>query len=875
MSRILIVDDEKNIRVPLRSFLLDEGYTVEIAEDATQAQALLTNGAWDVVVSDIVLPGVSGVELLKAIRAAAPDVQVIMMTGEPTAETAAEVVRSGASDYLIKPVGKSAILRAVAHAAKVKQLDDNRRHLEDELRAAKEAALRVSENRFKTMFEQSPLGIALIDSSVGYIYEVNSRFAEIVGRSMAEMASIDWLQLTHPDDVKADLDNMALLNSGRMDRFQMDKRYLRLDGTVVWINMTIAALMIEDKTHPRHICMIQDITERKEAEARIAHLNRVYAMLKGINSLIVRVHDHNELFQDACRVATEAGGFRMAMIVSVDRRTKRLISIVSAGKDDALLVDIKAVMSSGGGMQSTLISRVIEEKEAVVSNNVRNDSRLLFGKKYAAAGIHSLAVLPLVVSGEASGALALYARESILFEEDEMKLLTELADDVAFAMDHINKRERLNYLAYHDELTGLANRDLFIDRAAQYIRSAISGEHKLAIGLLDLEGFKNINDSFGRPAGDSLLKQMAGWLTHFTQDANLLARIGADHFAFVVPDVETNGHLAKWIEQLVTTFLEHSFQLSDAKFRIGIKVGAALFPEDGDDADTLLRNAEAALKKAKAGGHRFLFYSQRMTEEVAGKLTLENQLRQAIDHEEFVLHYQPKVNLLSGKITSAEALIRWSDPRTGLVPPGMFIPVLEETGLIHEVGRWALRKAMSDYLRWRAAGLAAVRLAVNVSPQQLRNTNFVDEIRQVVALDAHAADGLELEITESLIMDDVALSIASLQAIRALGVTIAIDDFGTGYSSLSYLSKLPIDTLKIDRSFVIEMESPEGAALVSTIIILAHALKLKVVAEGVETDMQSRQLLSLNCDIVQGFLFGKPVPAEIFEATYLAPLPLQ
>jgi EAL domain-containing protein (putative c-di-GMP-specific phosphodiesterase class I) len=216
----------------------------------------------------------------------------------------------------------------------------------------------------------------------------------------------------------------------------------------------------------------------------------------------------------------------------------------------------------------------------------------------------------------------------------------------------------------------------------------------------------------------------------------------------------------------------------------------------------LFKNAEAALKKAKSGGDRYLFYTQKMTEAVAAKLTLENQLREALDNEEFVLHYQPKVNLVSGKVTGAEALIRWNDPRTGLVPPGQFIPILEETGLIYEVGRWALRKAIEDYLRWRSAGLPALRIAVNVSPLQLRNPGFVAEIERNIAIDPHAAEGLELEITESMIMEDVRHNIASLQAIRAMGITIAIDDFGTGFSSLGYLSKLPVDTLKVDRSFV-------------------------------------------------------------------------
>jgi EAL domain-containing protein (putative c-di-GMP-specific phosphodiesterase class I) len=260
-----------------------------------------------------------------------------------------------------------------------------------------------------------------------------------------------------------------------------------------------------------------------------------------------------------------------------------------------------------------------------------------------------------------------------------------------------------------------------------------------------------------------------------------------------------------------------------------------------------------------------------MTEAVAVKLTLENRLRQAIDNEEFVLHYQPKVNLVSGKVTSAEALIRWNDPLTGLVPPGQFIPILEETGLIFEVGRWALRQAVTDWLRWHNAGLPAMRIAVNVSSLQLRNANFIEEIRQVVSLGEHAAEGLELEITESLIMQDTGSTTTSLKAIRALGISIAIDDFGTGFSSLSYLSRLAVDTLKIDRSFVIELDKPEGRALVTSIIAMAHALKLKVVAEGVETERQMNQLLALGCDEMQGFLFSKPVPADVFEANFLAP----
>jgi diguanylate cyclase (GGDEF)-like protein/PAS domain S-box-containing protein len=614
--------------------------------------------------------------------------------------------------------------------------------------------------------------------------------------------------------------------------------------------------------------------EHIEKETKVRRLTRVHAVLSGINSLIVRVHERDELFKSACRIAVEQGRFTTSWIGTVDPGAMKLVLVASAGATPDHLALINQRFSHGVDMPpgNTLTARAIREKKAAVSNDVQNDPDVPFKEEHALRGSRSIALLPLQVAGEVVGILALYADEVGFFDDEELKLLNELAGDIAFAMDHLDKQARIDYLAYYDVLTGLANRGLFLERVAQYMRSAASGGHKMAIFLIDLERFKNINDSLGRPAGDALLKQVAAWLTHNAGDASLLARVGADHFALVLPEIRPDGSVTRLLEKTMAAFMEHPFRLEDAVLRIAVKAGVALYPDDGADADTLLRNAEAALKKAKVRGERYLFYEQEMNATAAGRLTMENQLRQALDGNEFVLHYQPKINLESGKLTSCEALIRWNDPRTGLVPPGRFIPVLEETGLIYDVGRWALRQAIEDYLRWRAAGLPAVRIAVNVSPLQLRNRSFIAEVEQRIGIDIHAPAGLELEITESLIMEDVKHSIASLQAIRTLGVTIAIDDFGTGFSSLSYLAKLPVDTLKIDRSFIIDMTTgPEGLALVSTIINLAQSLNLKVVAEGVETNEQSRLLRLLRCDEMQGFLFSKPVPAEIFETQFLSP----
>ncbi|MDC6166699.1 putative bifunctional diguanylate cyclase/phosphodiesterase [Paucibacter sp. XJ19-41] len=638
-----------------------------------------------------------------------------------------------------------------------------------------------------------------------------------------------------------------------------------------WFEMTVTPLGEARPTGA--VVMHLDISTRKLAEQRIAYLNRVHAVLSGINALIVRVGKQQELFDQACRIALEQGGFRMALIGAVEPGSASIVPQASAGVDAALLTAIRVLLASPEGAANSMLARSLREQRAIVANDSQHDPQVLLGPRYIEAGVRSMAVLPLIVRGAPVGVLALYASESEFFHAEELTLLGELAGDIAFAIDHIGKQQRLDYLAYYDELTGLANRSLFLDRVTQHLRSATAGGHRLALFLVDLERFKNINDSLGRAAGDALLRQVADWLTHKAGDAGLFARIGADHFAAMLPVVKPDGEVTRLLEKTIAAFLEHPFRLNDAVFRVSVKVGVALFPADGGDAATLFKNAEAALKKAKAGGDRYLLYKQAMNATVAGKLTLENQLRLALTQQQFVLHYQPKMALAGARLSGAEALIRWHDPISGLVPPGRFIPVLEETGLIHEVGRWALRKALEDSRRWRQAGLAAVRVAVNVSPLQLRDPGFIDEIGQAIGGDAQAAASLELEITETLIMEDVKHSIACLQAIRAMGVSIAIDDFGTGFSSLSYLARLPVDTLKIDQSFVADIDSgSQGLALVSTIVGLAHALGLKVVAEGVETEAQAALLRELRCDEMQGFLFSRPLAGEVFEARYLAPV---
>jgi diguanylate cyclase (GGDEF)-like protein/PAS domain S-box-containing protein len=746
------------------------------------------------------------------------------------------------------------------------------RDITERTRAA--GRLRESERRMTDLLGNIELIAIMLDRDARLTY-CNEHFLRLTGWRREEALGRDWFADFMPPALgdgrsrfQALLANLPeawhgeheiLLKSGEARLIRWDNSVLRSAAGDVIGTASIGA----------------DVTEQKQAGLKIERLNRVTTVLSQINAAIVRARDRADLFAETCRIAVSEGGYVIARVVEVDADRKAAL-VATSELDSVTFQEVLAGHNANPDAAANLLGLVIRDGVPKISNDVASDTRMPNRAALTRDGNFAVAVLPIVLEKRVAAVIILRSRQTNAFSKDEMHLLLELVSNLTFALDLMQKRERLDYLAYYDPLTGLANRSLFLERVAQYMRGAAAGGQKLALFLVDLERFRNINDSLGRPAGDALLQLVATWLARDLKDSNLIARLGADQFAIVLPELRDEGSAANLLEKKIRAFANHPFHINDTEYRIAARVGVALFPNDGVDADTLLKNAEAALKRAKHSGEKYLFYKQKMTATLAGNLTLENQLRRALERKEFVLHYQPKVNLASGLVVAAEALIRWNDPQTGLVPPGRFIPVLEETGLIHEVGRWALDKALEDYLRWRDAGLAAVRIAVNVSPLQLRNRAFNAEIEKAISLDAHAAAGLELEITESLIMEDVNQSITKLQAMRALGISIAIDDFGTGFSSLSYLAKLPVDTLKIDRSFITSMTSgSQGLSLVSTIISLAHSLNLKVVAEGVETEEQSRLLRLLRCDEMQGFLFSKPLPAGLFETRYLAaPVPL-
>jgi diguanylate cyclase (GGDEF)-like protein len=501
--------------------------------------------------------------------------------------------------------------------------------------------------------------------------------------------------------------------------------------------------------------------------------------------------------------------------------------------------------------------------KVAVINDIAAEESIRIRSELLAEGLQSVALFPLASAGMLDAVFCLFGAERGFFDAEEVKLLGEVTDNLSFAFDHIGKRERLDFLAFHDGLTGLPNRDLFLDRAAQQLAAGRREGKLVGVVVVDMGRFRQINETLGRQAGDALLVAIAGRLREAVGDGGTLARLFGNTFAVLVPSVDSAAVVGLLIEDQILEVLRESFVTGGTEVLVSARVGAAVFPSDGETPEALLANAEAALKKAKASGQPYVFYAPVMNARVSEQLALETKLRRAVEREEFLLHYQPKVDLKTGAVIGLEALIRWRDPDSGLVPPGKFIPLLEETGLIREVGRWVLERAALQYHEWVAAGHAPPRIAVNVSGLQLAAKDFVAKLERVLMHYPDGASGIDLEITESVFVDDLDGSIEKLAAARRHGLTVAMDDFGTGYSSLSSLGRLPLDSLKVDRSFVHRMtEDAQSTSIVTTIISLGHALDLKVVAEGVETAEQARLLRLLKCDQAQGYLIAKPKPAE-------------
>jgi diguanylate cyclase (GGDEF)-like protein/PAS domain S-box-containing protein len=451
----------------------------------------------------------------------------------------------------------------------------------------------------------------------------------------------------------------------------------------------------------------------------------------------------------------------------------------------------------------------------------------------------------------------------------EARFIRTSGEEILCMVRNISERklteQRLHYLAHYDALTGLPNRLLFNDGLRKAQASANRTSDTMAVMFIDLDRFKIINDTLGHVAGDKLLQMVAGRVAACVRETDTVARLGGDEFAVILADVR-NEHDAAVVAQKIIDALVPPFTVADHEIHIGASIGITFYRPGKDDRETLLEKADVAMYRAKEiGRNNYQFYSPEMDAVAYEKLVLENHLRHALERDEFVLHYQPQVAAEGGQVTAVEALLRWRHPVRGLVAPGEFIPLLEESGLILPVGKWVLQEACAQACRWRDAGIP-VRVAVNLSARQFKQPGIVAEVAAILKESGLQPELLELELTESMFMESIESNVSTLDKLKALGVSIAIDDFGSGASSLAYLKNFPVDTLKICQSFVVNLPyDTDDGAIASAVLGLAQGMNLSSVAEGVENVQQADFLRERRCDYIQGYLYSKPLPVEELE----------
>ncbi len=611
--------------------------------------------------------------------------------------------------------------------------------------------------------------------------------------------------------------------------------------------------------------------ERRLAEERKERLTRMYAALGAANEAIFRATTRQELCDLVCEAAVLGDPSLSDHIWLVEPGGEFLEIVAAGGVGRETAIGMRSPISRPESESQSLSEIAFKSRRPAISNDYVADPRLTrFLERVRDLGTRSVVVIPLIKSGAPFGLLNVQSPDLGAFTPELVNLLQRLADNVSFAFanfDHADDKaradQRIEYLATHDSLTNLPNRVMFNQLLHFSIETARRHDRQFAVLFIDLDRFKIINDSLGHDAGDALLVEIAGRLRSCVRACDVVARLGGDEFVIILEETADRDDIARVADDLLVA-LGRSLQLSGHECNTTASIGIAIYPSDGTDEQTLTKNADIAMYLAKEDGKNgFRFFTRAVKTQSIEGLTLETALRRALERNQLALHYQPKVDMVTGHITGVEALLRWSHPDLGAISPAQFIPLAEEIGLIVPIGRWVLNEACAQAMAWQRRGLRPVSMAVNLSPRQFADERLLRDIDEALAATGMAAVLLQLEVTESMVMRNVPRAAKMLEAIHSRGIRLAIDDFGTGYSSMSLMKHFPIDTIKIDRTFVRDLaRDSEDQAITQAIISMGKALGMTVVAEGVETIEQQAFLREHACDETQGFLFSKPLTPE-------------
>lgn len=620
---------------------------------------------------------------------------------------------------------------------------------------------------------------------------------------------------------------------------------------------------------------------RRQAEEKLHRINRELHAISHCNQVLIRATQEQSLLDAICRIVCDDAGYRTAWVGYAENDAEKTIRIVACAGTEASELERACITWADTEHGRGPSGEVIRSGQSACVQDFELDPRVAPWRETAMQkGYRSCLSLPLQSDlGQTFGVLVIYSMEPNAFDAQEIRMLEELGGDLAFGIIALRTRQertaaeqRIEYLAFYDPLTGLPNRRLLMDRLHQTVANSMRSQQKGAVLFIDLDNFKMLNDTCGHDVGNKLLIEVAHRLSTCVRDGDTISRLGGDEFVIVLEGLNERPTDAA---AQVKAMAEKMQQTLNQPYVIGVQVhhntpsiGATLFNNDACSVEDLLKQAEIAMYQAKSAGRNTLrFFDPNMQAALAAQAEMETALRQGIQAKQFALYYQSQNHSQLG-VLGAEVLIRWNHPTLGLVSPAQFIPLAEETGLILPMGQWVLEEACARLAAWaHDPRYSALYLAVNVSARQFRQTDFVDHVRHALRVTGAPATQLKLELTESLVLNDVDDTIQKMLVLKNLGVSFAMDDFGTGYSSLSYLSRLPLDQLKIDMSFVRHLpDKSSDAVVVQAIITLAKSLGLEVIAEGVETESQRLFLDQHGCPICQGYLFSRPVDRLAFEA---------
>ena len=680
-----------------------------------------------------------------------------------------------------------------------------------------ESALREQSERLRLYFDLPMIGMARLGLDDGWI-EINDKLCQIVGYTEQDLIGLAWMDLVHPDDSSEEVARFTSALRGHTDGYTCDIRLLRREGISIDCHVIMRCVRDAEAGLSYFVVMVQDISERKRMEESLRLSATVFehaaegVMIVDTQARIVAVN----------RTFTEITGFSADEVRGQNPRLLR-----SGRTDEATYKALWESVSARGFWRGELWNR-------------RKDGSL-FAEQLTISAVRN--------------------------SQGDLTHYVGLMSDITSIK---RTQEVLDYQAHHDPLTDLPNRLLFEDRLSHALnRSRRTGE-RLAVMFVDLDRFKNINDTLGHPVGDEVLRVIGRRLQNSLRDCDTVARLGGDEFILLLEAIGSESDVGKVAEKLLTDFRE-PIAAAGHEFFVTASVGVSFFPQDGEEVITLVRNADAAMYRAKEKGRNsFEFYHAELTSSAQKRFALEGEMRRALDRGEFTLHFQPQRRLDDHCLIGAEVLLRWSHASQGAISPAEFIPLAEESGLIVDIGAWVLLAACAQVKTWLDQGLDPPPVAVNVSEVQMRRSDLVSTVEAVLQQTGLPPGYLELEITEGFIMNNTEERVAQLRHLRELGVGLSIDDFGTGYSSLSYLKRFPIDKLKIDQSFVRGLPGDsDDAAICRAIIGMGRSLGLKIVAEGVELPAQQEFLRLAGCDLMQGYLYARPMPAEEFATRIL------